>query len=143
MATWRDMTSLEAQDELDRLLNFSIDAATHEVEKRAEFYPFAAVLAKTGETRLIMTEPLDDHPRSLDILDALYKSLQADSQSIRAAATVSDVKLTDGRDGVRVELEHEEGTVIAVILPYETQPSGVQYGHLQASVTERRIWTAT
>jgi hypothetical protein len=143
MSTWRDRTSLEAQDELDRLLNFSLDAAMHEIEKRAEFYPFGAVIANTGDIRLIVSEMLEEHPLSLDVLDTLYKSLQVDSPSIHAAATVSDVKLSDGRDGVRVELEHKEGTVIAVVLPYQSNGSGVEYGSLQAEVGLQHIWLSS
>lgn len=60
----------------------------------------------------------------------------------RASATCFDVRLADS-DAVRVELEHQEGPVMAVFLPYKKKRfgGGVEYGELRLGAADRQVWT--
>jgi hypothetical protein len=109
---------------------------------RSEFYPFGAVITESGEVRLMMAAMRDDKPPSNDVLEKLYRSFRSQSPTIRAAATATDVKLPDGMDGVKVELEHKDGIAIAVILPYRMGETGLEYGDMRASTGDRHVWIA-
>ena len=74
------------------------------------------------------------------MLALLYEGLASRTQELRAAAIVSDVKLGSGEDAIRVEIEHREGGVLAVVLPYKKSGRNVTYGNLAALPGERRIW---
>jgi hypothetical protein len=85
---------------------------------------------------------LGEHPNSADILQLLVEGLRAQRDALRAAATVSDVRLS-GSEAVSVEVEHEEGLAIAVLLPYRKKRlrGGIEYGETTAAPGGRKVWT--
>jgi hypothetical protein len=58
------------------------------------------------------------------------------------AALVSDVRLAES-DAILVELEHREGAVMAVFLPYtrSRMRKRIEYGGLAASAAEPHVWS--
>ncbi len=79
---------------------------------------------------------------SADVMRALNEGLAARAAQNRACAVVADVRLPDGADAIRVELEHREGVAMAILLPYSTRQPGQrrEYGPLSAAASDPRIW---
>ena len=92
---------------------------------------------------MVATDPArGKRPASAAALRSLIKSLRRDRVSLRSVALVSDVELAEG-DAVRVQLEHREGQVVTMILPYTKRHfgHGIHYGDLSAESGEPLVWT--
>ncbi|MCP3883154.1 MAG: hypothetical protein GY701_32860 [Sulfitobacter sp.] len=143
MTSWRDSASQQAQDDLDELLNASLPFAQQLLDRHGEFFPFAATMTASGETRLVAGDPdQGEQPNSTDVLQTLAAGLRSELDQLRATALISDLRLVDS-DAVRVELEHSEGHALAVLLRYKKRRlrRGADYGDLAAAPADRQIWT--
>ena len=143
MTSWRASASQQAQDDLDGLLDASLPFAREMLDKHGEFFPYAAAITTSGETRLIAGDPGEgEQPTSVAVLQVLVEGLRAERDTLRAAAVVSDVRRSDS-DAVRVELEHEEGHAIVVFLPYQKKRlrRGVEYGQIAAGPGDLQVWS--
>jgi hypothetical protein len=112
------------------------------LEKSGEFYPFGAAMSTTGEARLLAADSgRDDRPASTAILATLLGEIRQARTDYRAVALCSDVRLTDS-GAVRVELEHQEGAAMAVLLPYKKKRfgRGVEYGALRGGTADKQVW---
>ena len=142
VTSWRDSASQQAQDDLDGLLDASLPVAQEMLDQHEEFFPYALAVTGSGETIQIAGDPGEgEQSSSVAVLQILFEGLRAERDTLRAAAVVSDVRLSDS-DGVRVELEHAEGQAIVVLLPYRRKRlrRGVEYGEISAGQGERQIW---
>ena len=142
VTSWRDSATQQTQDDLDGLLEESLPFAQEMLKKHGEFFPYALAISASGEIMHVAGDPDDgEQPSSVAVLQTLIQALRAEGDAIRAAAVVSDVRLSDS-DAVRVELEHTEGEAIVVLLPYRKKKlgRGIEYGEFRASQGERRIW---
>lgn len=142
VTSWRDSASRQAQDDLDGLLNVTLPFAQQMLAKSGEFYPFGAAVTATGETRLVADDPVgDEHPASAEVLSSLLAGFRATRADLRAVAVCSDVRLPDS-DAVQVELEHRDGHVMAVLLPYKKRLGrGVEYDDLRGGTADQQVWT--
>lgn len=142
MTSWRDSASQQAQADLDGLLNITLPFAQQMLAKRGEFYPFGATVTAGGETHLLAGDAGQEHPASADVLSLLVNRLRQERGSLRAVALCSDVRLPDS-DAVRVELEHEDGHAMAVLMPYHKKRfgRGVEYGEMRGGTADKQVWT--
>ena len=143
MTSWRDTTSQQAQDDLDRLLDESLPFAQEMLEKHGEFFPYAVAMSTSGEVSHIAGDPGEgENPASVAVLEILTEGLRATRDHNRAASLVSDVRLADS-DALRVELEHQDGPAIVVLLPYRKKRlrRNVEYEPMRASEGQRQIWS--
>jgi hypothetical protein len=143
MPSWRDSASRQCQDDLDALLNVTLPFAQQMLGKSGEFYPFGAVMTRGREARLLAADSgQDGRPASALVLSSLLDGIREDRAGYRAAALCSDVRLPD-TDAVRVELEHEEGAAMAVLLPYRKRRMGrgVEFGELRGATAGKQVWT--
>lgn len=142
MASWRDTASQQAQDDLDGLLNSALPFARQMLDKNGEFFPFAAAVDVHSDTRMIMGDPdLGERPPSAEVIATILQDLQRTREEFRAVARVADVRIANS-DAVRVELEHREGPLMAVLLPYKKRRlrGGIEYGDLAATVAAPAVW---
>jgi hypothetical protein len=143
--SWRDNASETAQQDLDGLLNATLPLAQQYLDKYGEFFPFGAVVTIEGTNSLVAADPAEtgEQPVSADILALLIERTRERREDLRAVALCSDVTGPDG-DGIRVELEHAEGPVMAVLMPYKSKRfgKGVQYEDLRAGSANPAIWSA-
>jgi hypothetical protein len=142
MASWRDAASSEAQADLDGLLNAVLPFAEQQLARYGEFFPFGAAISEDGQIALLSGDPgLGERPQSQAVLDLLYQGARDPVSDYRAAAFAADVR-ADGSDAVRVELEHREGSVLVVLVPYQQNtPQGtIMFGQVRASAGEARVW---
>jgi hypothetical protein len=142
MTSWRDSASHQAQGDLVSLLNMTLPFAQQMLGKLGEFYPFGATVATDGEARLIAGELGQEHPASADVLSLIVERLRQDRSGLRAVAFCSAVRLRDS-DAVRVELEHQDGQAMAVLMPYKRKRfgRGVEYDELRGGTADRQVWT--
>jgi hypothetical protein len=143
VTSWRDNATQQAQNDLDELLNASLPFAQQMLEKHGEFFPYAVAITAFGETRLVAGDPgLGEQPTSAEVLHMLLGGLRAERDTLRAAAMVSDVRLSSS-DAVRIEVEHQEGQAIVAFLPYGRKRlrTGIEYGDLTAGSGDRQVWT--
>lgn len=113
------------------------------LEKQGEFYPFGAVMSTGGEAGLLGADPgQGERPASAAVLATMLGGIRGQRAGYRAVATCFDVRLPDS-DAVRVELEHQEGQTIAVLLPYKKKRfgRGVEYGELRGGTADRQVWS--
>jgi len=142
MTSWRATASASAQEDLDGLLNLVLPLAQELLGKNGQFYPFAAAVSADGEESLTAADAgIGDHPQPDQVLAGLYDGARASAADIRAAAFVVDV-LADGSDAVRVELEHQDGIALVVLVPY--QPSTLKrfpkFEQMSVAPGEPRVW---
>ena len=143
MTSWRDSASSQSQADLDGLLSEVLPFAQQQLERRGDFFPYGATVSIEGDIRMTAADPgLGEWPGSQAVLDALYAGVRAARTTARAAAFVADVKL-DGRDAIRVELEHAEGGAMTVFMPYSRGRlrKSISYEQLQAGGSESHIWS--
>jgi hypothetical protein len=144
MTSWRDSASQAAQDDLDGLLDVVLPLAEDLLGKNGEFYPFGGSVSRRGETSITAADPgLGEHPASDEVLGRLYDGARTNAPNARAAAFVADVR-ADGSDAVRVELEHQEGVALEVLLPYRRSrfTKAVTFGKMSAAPGRTKIWTS-
>jgi hypothetical protein len=144
VSSWRETASAEARADLDGLLNVALGFAQQQLTTRGEFYPYAAAIGADGQPEMVAAQPHpgDDSPRSADVAAACFGALTDKRDSIRAGAVVSDVRMSDGGDAIRVDLEHADGHALTVLLPYAKKrlTKKVEFGQLRAEVGQRQIW---
>lgn len=144
MASWRDDASADTQTDLDALLNLALGFAQRQLAERGGFYPYAAAIDGDGQPQTIAPRPAGDteHPDANDVVSACFGALTDMRDTIRAGAVVTDVRLEDGRDAIRVELEHVDGQALAVLLPYVKtgRDETIEFGQLLAQRGQRQIW---
>ena len=118
MASWRDTASDQTQADLDALLNAALPFAEQTLSKYGEMYPFGAAVSSGGQLEMLASDPgIGERPNSEVVLRALYDSARASSRTRRAFAFAADVRVS-AADTVRVELEHQDGAAIVVLVPY-------------------------
>lgn len=142
MASWRDSTSSQAQEDLDGLLNEVLSFAETRLSKYGEMYPFGAAVETGGKGRLLAADPgQGEHPSSLEVLETLYAGAREHRAELRAVAFAADVT-ANGSDAPRVETEHQEGVALTVLLPYARSrfKKSLTLGQMSVSAGERRIW---
>lgn len=142
MASMRDNPSERYRADLDGLLDVVLPLAEQQLTLRGEFQPFGAAVSAAGETSLTAPEDdLGDQERSQAVLDRLYDGARARAHEQRAVAFVADV-LARGSYAVRVELEHEDGVALLVLLPYQRSwlKKKVTLGRMTVTPGQPRIW---
>lgn len=142
MTSWRASASQWAQDDLDGLLNVVLRLAENLLGKNGEFFPIGGLVSLPGEASLTGADPgLGEHPASDLVLAHLYDGARTNASNARAAAFVADVR-ANGSDAVRVELEHQEGVALVVLLPYSRSrfKKTVTFGQMSVAEGQPRIW---
>jgi hypothetical protein len=143
MTSWRDTTSREAQDDLDGLLDAVLPFAEQTLAKHGELFPFGAAVSSEGQVVMVAAGPgQGDQPPSTEILDLLYRGAREAAGTRRAVAFVADVRI-EGGDAIRVELEHREGTSLALVVPYTRSRfrKTISLGQMSGGLGEPRIWS--
>lgn len=145
MTSWRDSTSEEAQNDLDRLADATIAAARNFLDRNGEFIPFPMAIKADGELALIgLQQPeTPEIPLSQDVIDGIVDLFRDRRDSIRALAIGADVRLaSEDLDAIEVRLEHREGVSLSVLVPYlrDSLDESYEYEEPRVQVGEPVIW---
>ena len=138
------------RDEMDSLLDTLLGFAKQQLEKRGEFFPFAASVDSSGALGMVAVDLGDEHPESADVIDALYGALSrsAAEGAIRAAGVCADVLVTppgssDKTDAIKTWLEHADSDPVEVFLPYSKKRlRGFTFGEVFARSGTPRIFAS-
>jgi hypothetical protein len=143
MVSWRDGASQQAQDDADSLLSTTLEVAGQRLVADGGFYPFGAAYTEAGELVLLDGDPdLGDQPTTDAVLESLYVGTADRRRDYRSVAIAADVAV-DERVGVRVEIEHREGTALVLFVPYERGgAAGLTYGEMEGSLNDPRVWAS-
>jgi hypothetical protein len=130
---------------MDSLLDPLIRFAQQTLEKRGEFYPFAAVVTSRGSIEMVGADPDQDRQASQEVLDMVYDGLadRAHRGDIRSSGVCFDVHLQGASkgDAIQVSLEHVDANPVKLTLPYKRlRMRGLEYGELSASPGDRRVF---
>jgi hypothetical protein len=142
MASWRDTASDQAQADLDALLGAVLPFAEQTLSRYGEMFPFGAAVSSDGELEMLASDPgIGERPMSELVLGALYEGARASSHARRAFAFVADVRV-NAADTVRVELEHQEGPALVVLVPYSRSrlKKKVTFGQISGGMGQRNVW---
>jgi hypothetical protein len=146
MVSWRDDASPQAQQDADTLLSTVLEVAGQRLVTDGGFYPFgAAYTAEGGDLVLLDGDPdLGDQPSTDDVLRSLHVGTEQrrdEYRSVALAADFTDAVTGVDRTGVRVEIEHREGTALVLLVPYTRGPKGeLAYGEMEGALADRRVW---
>ncbi|MDR2565100.1 MAG: hypothetical protein LBC97_03385 [Bifidobacteriaceae bacterium] len=137
--SWRDTATPGAQDDLDELLDASLQLGTRLLEKNGMVIPFAFIITAEGKTEGV--DVYEDYPDVNAKLAGLREVLRANRDSYRAAAITAEMTV-DGRDVLGVTLEHSEGIQLQAYLPFKKSPlrGKYSYGDLFATKADPGIW---
>jgi len=145
MASWRETTTQQTQDDFEELLNFVLPFAEQSLSKHGELYPFGAVTTVDGEVEMRAASPQlgDKHPMSAAVLDLLYEGARSDSGALRAVAFVADVRIEHG-NAIRIDLESTEAAAIQILVPYKRNrlTKKLTVGAMSVHEGKRRVWPA-
>lgn len=146
MVSWRDDASPQAQEDADSLLSTVLEVAGRRLVADGGFYPFGAAYTTSGELVLLDGDPgLGDSPTTDEVLGSLHVGTEQRRDEYRSIALAADVTGTVAgpeHTGVRVELEHREGTALVLLVPYTREPEGLLLGEMEGALAERRVWAA-
>jgi hypothetical protein len=137
-----------SRDDLNRLLNMMLPYAQQMLNQQAQFLPFAGAIGATGEVEMIGGYPGDHVSTSQVVRELLLEGLKQGAREgkYNAVALCCDMRIrrAEGEEptnAISVLLEHVDGTVITVYLPYARQPNGyVEYGEMNGAAAEACIF---
>lgn len=91
---------------------------------------------------MFMAEVPSEQRQAPSVIDAITRDLAGQRDSYRAVAVVADVRIQDASDAIRVTLEHREGHVLAVLLPYSRRKfsGGYVFAELRGSTATPSVW---
>jgi len=144
MTSWRESASQQAQEDLDTLLNAVLPFAQQTLAKYGELFPFGAAVSSHGQLELLAAEPDGgERPGSEAVLQALHDGARVSCGTRRAFAFVADVR-AGAVDAVRLELEHQEGTALVMLVPYGRSEvtKEVTFGQMTGSTGHPSVWIA-
>ena len=137
-----------SKEQLVDLLNQALPCAEKMLHKHRSFHPYGAVLDERLDVELVGANLRGEIPQADELVEGLIRMLRehAHERSCRATALVVDVRVQppkggDETDAVMVSLEHSDGTLVDVFLPYTLQASGeVRYGEMFTTSGEGRVF---
>ncbi len=122
------------KEESEVLLNVVFPFAEQQLQKHAEFFPFAAVMLANGEVQMLSTYDGDEQPESQSVIDDTEKAFirGAKNNEYRATALVYMVAVRnpdtgEKEDAVCVNVDHQGDYSARVIFPYSLSNNEVQF----------------
>jgi hypothetical protein len=134
--------------DLDALFKFVMPFARSLMAQHGEFYPFSALLDRSGEPQGLSVAMDDEHPSSKEVQASLEGALRrkADACECRAVALCVNARVAKPEgtiDAIVVYLEHESGLALEVGVPYTLGERGVvTYGEVSAAHGRPRFMRA-
>ena len=127
---------------MDALLNAVLPFAEQILSRYGEMFPFGAAISSDGQMEMLASNPaVAGRPRPDDVLAFLYEGARATCGTRRAFAFVADVR-ANASDAVRIELEHQEGAAIVVLVPYSRNrlDREVTFGQISGAAGQSKVW---
>ena len=130
------------------LLEILLRFAKRSLAEKNAFLPFAAVLSSDSELSYVRGDTGDRPAGAPVLLEVLEGALRAmiKKDGLKAAGICIDIRFATSpqeprTDAIQVFLEHREGNVVNILLPYrKIAPGQITYGKLMAVRGEPKIF---
>lgn len=137
-----------SKQELEELLNGSLDLAEKMLSDYGEFYPYATALTKSGKIEDLGIWKGKEYPKSKDVISDLEEYLQkgVGEGRYKATALILNVSMkkdqgAEKQDSILLRMEHESGLALDIFKPYQLLALGkVQYGDIVASEGNKQFF---
>jgi len=137
-------------EDFDPLLDTLIRFAKQCLEKQETFLPFGAAMLANRTISHVAGHSGEERPGAPRVLQSLEGALRATAakDGLRAVGICVDIRVASSADepktdAIQVFLEHCEGNVVNVLLPYRKKsPGQVSYAKLIAIRAEPKIFIA-
>lgn len=136
----------EGKEESQELMDAVLPLAEKLLSEHGEFFPYGGAMTPEGKIVSVAAYDGDEHPRSSQVIDMIHMAFRtaARNNEYKATALVYDVRvqLADGEhsDALAIELDHESGYSIVVLLPYTLENGQLQYGEISAQEGEGNVF---
>lgn len=136
----------EGKEESQELMDAVLPLAEKLLTEHGEFFPYGGAMTPEGQIVSVAAYDGDEHPPSSEVIEMLHKAfhMAAKNKEYKATALVYDVKvqLANGEpsDALAIELDHESGYSIVVLLPYALSDGQLQYGEISAQAGEGNVF---
>ncbi|MEI8592670.1 hypothetical protein [Photobacterium sp. Hal280] len=136
----------EGKEESQELMDAVLPLAERLLSEYGEFFPYGGAMTPEGKIISVAAYGGDEHPASSEVIDMLHKAFHtaAKNKEYKATALVYDVRvqLANGKpsDALAIELDHESGYSIVVMLPYILSNGQLQYGEISAQAGEGNVF---
>jgi hypothetical protein len=130
------------------LLEILLRFAKKFLAEKNVFLPFAAVMSADGEVSYVAGDTGDEPAGAPMLLQVLEGALRAmiKKDGLKAAGICVDIRFASSpqepkTDAIQVFLEHREGHVVNILVPYKKlAPGQISYGKLLAVRGEPKIF---
>lgn len=81
----------------------------------------------------------------MELIASLREVAHSYREWIRAVAIICDITISDGRDAVRVDLEHRDGVTLEILVPFERRRirrSKMRFDYMTVSYAPPWVWGA-
>jgi hypothetical protein len=105
---------------MNELLGLCIPFAQQMIEQHGEFHPFGAAMSTEGRPQLAgaaVDRELPDAPELIVLFNEAFQA-RARAGEIRACAVCADVRIDDGREAIRIDVEHRDAQPMLFLVPY-------------------------
>ncbi|WP_337879447.1 hypothetical protein [Rheinheimera sp.] len=139
-------TVQEGKEESQELMDAVLPLAEKLLSEHGEFFPYGGAMTSEGKIVSVAAYDGDEHPPSSAVIDMLHKAFHtaAKNKEYKATALVYDVRvqLANGEpsDALAIELDHESGYSVVVLLPYTLNDGQLQYGEISAQAGEGNVF---
>ncbi|MBB1364742.1 hypothetical protein H5125_21660 [Shewanella sp. SR44-4] len=139
-------TVQEGKEESQELMDAVLPLAEKLLSEHGEFFPYGGAMTPDGKIVSVAAYDGDEHPPSLEVIEMLQKAFHtaAKNREYKATALVYDVRvqLANGEpsDALAIELDHESGYSIVVLLPYTLRNGHLQYGEISAQAGKGNVF---
>lgn len=136
----------EGKEESQELMDSVLPLAEKLLSEDGEFFPYGGAMTPDGKIVSVAAYDGDEHPPSSKLIDMLHKAFRtaAMNKEYKATALVYDVRVQlangDPSDALAIELDHEAGCSIVVLLPYALSKGQLHYGEISAQAGEGNIF---
>ena len=136
----------EGKDESQELMDAVLPLAEKLLTEHGEFFPYGGAMTPEGQIVSVAAYDGEEHPPSSEVIDLLHQAFQsaAKNKEYKATALVYDVRvqLANGEpsDALAVELDHESGYSVVVLLPYALNDGQFQYGEISAQAGKGNVF---
>ncbi len=127
-------------------MNAVLPLAEKLLTEHGEFFPYGGAMTPDGEIVSVAVYDGNENPPSSEVIDSLHKAFHTAAQNneYKATALVYDVRvrLSNGEpsDALAIELDHESGYSVIVLIPYILSNGQLQYGEISAQAGEGNVF---
>lgn len=136
----------EGKEESQELMDAALPLAEKLLAEHGEFFPYGGAMTPDGQIVSVAAYDGDENPPSSEVIDMLHKAFQtaAKNKDYKATALVYDVRIQlasgEPSDALAVELDHESGYSVVVLLPYAINDGQIQYGEISAQAGDGNVF---